>query len=94
MNKTELIEAIAETAGITIGQGTKALNAFMDNITTALCDGKQVVLPGFGTFSVSHRAARKGRNPRTGETIDIKAARVAKFKAGKALKDAVDGDDE
>lgn len=91
MNKSELVEALSESAGITIAQGTKALNTLVDNITIALSEGKQVVLPGFGTFSVSYRAARKGRNPRTGETIDIKAARVAKFKAGKALKDAVDG---
>jgi DNA-binding protein HU-beta len=90
MNKSELIEAIANEAGITTGQATKALSSLTENVSQALSDGKQIALPGFGTFSVSFRAARKGRNPRTGETIEIKASRVAKFKASKALKDVVD----
>jgi DNA-binding protein HU-beta len=89
MNKTELVEAIAEGASLTKVSASKALDVFMQTITEALKNGDQVVLPGFGSFLTGNRAAREGRNPQTGETIQIKAARVAKFKAGKALKEAV-----
>ena len=89
MNKNELIDEIATTSGLSKADATRALNASIDTITAQLKNGEQVVLPGFGTFSISNRAARTGRNPQTGEPIEIKASRVAKFKAGKTLKDAV-----
>lgn len=89
MNKTELVEAVAAKTGVSKNVAGDTLNAIFDNITQVLTQGDQVIIPGFGTFSVSHRAARTGRNPQTGEAIQIKAARVAKFKAGKGLKDAV-----
>lgn len=89
MNKTELIEAIAESADLPKAAATRALDAVIDNITGTLKKGEQVVLVGFGTFSVKDRAARTGRNPQTGAEIQIPAARVPSFKAGKALKDAV-----
>jgi len=92
MNKSELIDAVSEQTGLTKAATTRALNALMEQITDELSRGEQVILPGFGTFSVGHRAARTGRNPRTGEEITIDAAKVAKFKAGKALKDAVQGE--
>ena len=90
MTKAELIEAMAKDAKITKAAAGKALASFTDGVTKALKkkDGK-VTLVGFGTFSKSRRKARKGRNPQTGETIKIKASNVVKFKAGKALKDAV-----
>lgn len=89
MNKSELIEAIAASADIPKAAAGRALDAMVDNITGALQKGDQVVLVGFGTFSVKERAARTGRNPQTGAEIQISAAKVPSFKAGKALKDAV-----
>lgn len=89
MNKSELIEAIAASADIPKAAAGRALDAMVDNITGALQKGDQVVLVGFGTFSVKDRAARTGRNPQTGAEIQISAAKVPSFKAGKALKDAV-----
>ena len=89
MNKSELIDAIAESADISKAAAGRALDAVISSITGALKNGKQVVLVGFGTFSVKERAARTGRNPQTGEPIEIAAARIPGFKAGKALKDAV-----
>ena len=89
MNKTELIEEIAKSADITKASATRALDAVIEAVTTSLRNNNSVTLVGFGTFSVGERAARTGRNPRTKEAIKIAAARVPKFKAGKALKDAV-----
>ncbi|MFC3149944.1 HU family DNA-binding protein [Litoribrevibacter euphylliae] len=89
MNKSELIEAIAESADITKAEAGRALDATISAVTGALKDGDQVALVGFGTFSVKERAARTGRNPQTGAPIDIPAAKIPGFKAGKALKDAV-----
>ncbi|GLQ32288.1 HU family DNA-binding protein [Litoribrevibacter albus] len=89
MNKSELIEAIAESADITKAEAGRALDATISAITGALQDGDQVALVGFGTFSVKERAARTGRNPQTGAPIEIAAAKIPGFKAGKALKDAV-----
>ncbi|MFT5136546.1 MAG: DNA-binding protein HU-beta [Arenicella sp.] len=89
MNKSELVELIASSADISKSTAGDALEAVLDGITGALSSGNSVTLVGFGTFSVSHRSARDGRNPRTGETIQIKASNLAKFKAGKALKDAL-----
>ncbi len=88
MNKNDLIAAIAEQADLSKAAAGNALNAITDNITKALADGDSVTFVGFGTFSVKERAARSGRNPQTGETIQIAAAKVPGFKAGKALKDA------
>ncbi len=89
MNKGELIEAVADSAGISRADATKAVDAVLDSITSTLANGGSVSLVGFGTFSVKARAARTGRNPRTGEPIQIAASNVPGFKAGKALKDAV-----
>lgn len=89
MNKQELIENIAGSADITKAAAGRALDSMIDSITGSLKNGDSVVLVGFGTFSVRDRAARIGRNPQTGEKIQIAAARVPAFKAGKALKDAV-----
>lgn len=89
MNKSELIEAIARHADITKAQAGNALDGALSAIKDALSKNDSVTLVGFGTFKVGERAARTGRNPRTGEEIEIKAARVPKFTAGKALKDAV-----
>ncbi len=89
MNKSELIELVAEKADISKSTAGDALDAVLSGITNALKSGDSVTFVGFGTFSVSARAARDGRNPRTGETIKIKASNLAKFKAGKALKDAL-----
>ena len=89
MNKTELIDAIAETADLPKASAGRALDAVLDSITDQLKAGEQVALVGFGTFTVKHRNARTGRNPQTGAPIEIKASRVASFKAGKALKDSV-----
>lgn len=85
MNKAELVSKIADDAGITKVQATTALGSFMEGVTKTLKSGNKLILVGFGTFSVSKRAARKGRNPQTGETIKIKAKKVAKFKASKEL---------
>ena len=89
MNKTELIAAIAEQAEISKKDAEKALKAFVDVVTEQLKEGERVQLVGFGTFEVSERAAREGRNPQTGKTMKIAACKAPKFKAGKALKDAV-----
>ena len=89
MNKQELIENMAASADITKAAAGRALDAMIDSVTGALKQGDSVVLVGFGTFYVRDRAARTGRNPQTGEEIQIKAAKVPAFKAGKALKDAV-----
>ncbi|MGK0441919.1 MAG: DNA-binding protein HU-beta [Pseudohongiellaceae bacterium] len=89
MNKSELIEAIAASADLPKAAAGRALDATVEAITNTLKEGDQVVLVGFGTFSVKDRAARTGRNPQTGEPIQIKAAKNPGFKAGKALKDAV-----
>jgi DNA-binding protein HU-beta len=89
VKKSELIEAIAKTADISKATAGDALDATLSVIKAALKKEQSVTLVGFGTFKVSRRAARTGRNPRTGEAIKIKAAKVPKFSAGKALKDAV-----
>lgn len=89
MNKTELIDAIAESADISKASAGKALDSMLENITEALKAGDSVTLIGFGTFSVRERAERTGRNPKTGDSITIAAAKIPSFKAGKALKDAV-----
>ncbi len=89
MNKSELIEAIAASADISKAAAGRALDGAIDAIKKALKKGDMVTLVGFGTFYVGKRAARTGRNPRTGATIKIKAAKVPKFRAGKALKDSV-----
>ena len=85
MNKADLIDVIAEEAGITKTQANAALDSFTNAVTKTLKNGGKVTLVGFGTFSVSKRAARNGRNPQTGEVIKIKARKVARFKAGKEL---------
>ncbi len=89
MKKVELVETVAERAGLTKADATRALDATLEAITEALVKGDKVPLVGFGTFSVSRRAAREGRNPRTGETVQIAARNAVSFKAGSALKDAV-----
>ena len=89
MNKSELIDAIADSADISKAAAGRALDAMVGSVTDALKKGDQVTLIGFGTFSVKERAARTGRNPQTGEEIRIAASKVPSFKAGKALKDAV-----
>ncbi|HWZ48776.1 MAG: DNA-binding protein HU-beta, plays a role in replication and in rpo translation [Herbaspirillum sp.] len=89
MNKTELIEHIANEAEISKAASTRALDALISAVKKTLKKNGSVTLVGFGTFSVGKRAARTGRNPRTGEAIKIKAAKVPKFKPGKGLKDAV-----
>ncbi len=89
MNKTELIAAIAEKAEISKKDSEKALKAFIDVVTEQLKNDDKVQLVGFGTFEVSKRAAREGRNPQTGQTMKIDACKAPKFKAGKALKDAI-----
>ena len=89
MNKQELIESIAASVDITKADAGRALDSVIDSITDSLKKGDSVALVGFGTFSVRSRAARTGRNPQTGESIQIAAAQVPAFKAGKALRDAV-----
>ena len=89
MNKTELIAAIAEKAEISKKDSDKALKAFIDVVAEQLKNDDKVQLVGFGTFEVSKRAAREGRNPQTGQTMKIDACKAPKFKAGKALKDAI-----
>jgi DNA-binding protein HU-beta len=89
MNKSDLVDAIADSAGLSKADAGRALDALVDTVTDALKAGDSVSLVGFGTFSVRDRAARTGRNPRTGETIQIAASKNPAFKAGKALKDAV-----
>ena len=89
MNKTELIAQIAAKSGLSKKDAEKALAATVDSITEAMANGDKVALVGFGTFSVKARAARTGKNPQTGETIQIAACKAPAFAAGKALKDAV-----
>ena len=89
MNKAELINTVAESTKLSHADADRAVQAVLQSITNALSRGDQVVLVGFGTFTVKQRAARTGRNPQTGQTIQIAASRVPGFKAGKALKDAV-----
>ena len=89
MNKTEFISAIAEKAELSKKDAEKALKAFTDVVEEELKKGEKIQLVGFGTFEVSERAAREGRNPQTGETMKIEACKAPKFKAGKALNDAV-----
>jgi DNA-binding protein HU-beta len=89
MNKTELVSAIADEAAISKKDAEKALKAFTDVITAQLKKGDKVQLVGFGTFEVAERAAREGRNPQTGKAMKIAASKAPKFKAGKALKDAL-----
>ncbi|MCI8692024.1 MAG: HU family DNA-binding protein [Lachnospiraceae bacterium] len=91
MNKTELTAAMAEQAGISRKDAEKALKAFTDVVSDELKKGGKVQLVGFGTFEVSERAAREGRNPQTGKSMKIAASKAPKFKAGKALKDLVNG---
>lgn len=89
MNKGDLVKHIADSAGITKAQAADALNAVVDGVQASLKKGDKVSLVGFGTFSVSKRAARKGRNPSTGKEIKIAAKNLVKFKAGKELSDSV-----
>ncbi len=89
MTKADLVNAMAEKAGLSKADAEGALKAFVDSVTEALKAGEKVAMVGFGTFSVGERAARTGQNPQTGEKIQIAAANIPKFKAGKALKDAV-----
>jgi DNA-binding protein HU-beta len=89
VNKTELIDAIATAADLPKASAGRALDAMLDSITNELKMGEQVALVGFGTFSVKNRNARSGRNPQTGAAIEIKASKVAGFKPGKGLKDAL-----
>lgn len=89
MNKTELVDAVAESAELSKADASRAVDAVIGSITDALKSGDKVSLVGFGVFSVRERAARQGRNPKTGQTIQIPAGKTPGFKAGKALKDAV-----
>ena len=89
MNKSELIDAVANAADLSKASATRAVDSVIETIRNSLRGGDQVTIVGFGTFLVRQRSARSGRNPRTGETIQIAACRVPSFKAGKALKDAV-----
>ena len=89
MNKTELVNSVAEATELSKKDASKAVEAVFESIQTALADGEKVQMIGFGNFEVRERAARKGRNPQTGEEIDIAASKVPAFKPGKALKDAV-----
>ena len=89
MNKSEPIEAIAASADIPKAAASRALDAMVESVTDSLKKGESVSLVGFGTFAIKERAARTGRNPQTGQPIEISAAKVPSFKAGKALKDAV-----
>ncbi|MDD5757775.1 MAG: HU family DNA-binding protein [Desulfobulbaceae bacterium] len=89
MNKSELVTAIAENAGITKADASRALQALLESLTTAMTNGDSVSLTGFGSFSVNERAARTGRNPSNGKALKIAAKKVPKFKPGKALKEAL-----
>ncbi|MCP4407414.1 MAG: HU family DNA-binding protein [Gammaproteobacteria bacterium] len=90
MNKSELTEVVSSAADLSKASASRAVDAVLDAITSTLKSGEQVSIAGFGIFSIKQRKARTGRNPRTGEAIQIKASNVPSFKAGKALKDAVD----
>lgn len=89
MNKTELVAAVAEKSGLSKKDAEAAVKAFTDVVSDELVKGEKIQLVGFGTFEVSERGAREGRNPKTGETMKIEASKTPKFKAGKALKDMV-----
>lgn len=89
MKKVELVEAVAEETGLTKADATRAIDATFATITKALTEGDKVPVAGFGTFAISERAAREGRNPRTGATVQIAARKAVTFKAGSALKEAV-----
>lgn len=89
MTKAELIEKVAQKTKVSKADAGRVLSGFLDSVTASLAKGDAVTLVGFGTFAVSRRAARKGRNPQTGGTINIPATKVPRFKAGKGLKDAV-----
>lgn len=89
MNKSELVESVADAAGLTKADAANAVDAVFDSVASALKSGDKVSLVGFGTFSIRERAARQGRNPKTGETIKIAASKSPAFKAGKGLKDAI-----
>ncbi|AYC11682.1 HU family DNA-binding protein [Ligilactobacillus salivarius] len=89
MNRLELVNTISRKMGATKKDADKAVTAFIDTVTEALVEGRKVQLIGFGTFEVRERAARKGRNPQTGEEIEIPASKIPAFKAGKSLKDSV-----
>ena len=89
MNKSELIASVAEQAALSKKDAEKAINAVVDTISTALAEGEKIQLIGFGTFEVRAREARTGKNPRTGEAIEIAAAKIPSFKAGAALKTAI-----
>jgi len=91
MNKSELAASVAQASGLSAAAASKVIDAVFDTITNALKKGDDVRLVGFGNFSVSERAAREGKNPRTGEAIQIAASKQPKFSAGKGLKDAVNG---
>ena len=91
MNKSQLAEAAAERAGLSKGEATKALDAVIDTITSALQSGEKVSLTGFGTFEVRDRAARTARNPQTGQEMQVAASKAPAFKAGKGFKDAING---
>lgn len=89
MNKADLVNHVAESAGLSKAAAANAVEAVLGGVSSTLASGNSVSLVGFGTFSVADRAARTARNPRTGETINVPASKAPKFKAGKALKDAV-----
>lgn len=89
MNKSQLVDSIAKKSGLTVKDSTAAVNAFLESVKDALAGGDSVTLIGFGSFLVRDRAARSGRNPRTGNVVQIPAVKVPAFKAGKPLKDAV-----
>lgn len=89
MNKSELTDAVANAADLSKASAARAVDAMIDAVAAALKDGDQISIVGFGTFMVRERGARSGRNPRTGETIDIKASKIPWFRPGKALKDAI-----
>ena len=89
MTKTSMVEAVARNAGVTKAEGARVMEALIKSVTDALSKGEKVTLTGFGTFEVRQRAARMGRNPQTGATIQIPAQRTPAFRAGKSLKDAV-----
>ena len=89
MTKAEFVGKLAEKAGLTKADAEKAVNAFLETVTETMKSGDKVAFAGFGSFEVTERAAREGRNPQTGEAMQIKASKAPKFKAGKGLKDAV-----
>ena len=89
MNKGQLIEQVAQKSGLTKAAAEKAINAYNETVTDALANGEEVAILGFGSFKVAERSAREGRNPATGETIQIPATKVAKFVPGKKLKEAI-----